>query len=184
MPTKTFNVRDQFYADLRGDYAHRYKTYDPLAMQLLYELLQIMTATEQRCQSRVHAKGLTMPGLNVLTILRKHGAGGCALNVISQLLLVSQANVTGLVDSLARKGLVVRENHATDRRVTLAKITQAGTAFLDAYLPGHYATLCGTVAGLSKREKHLLIGLLSKLRQTSATDQRQKSSKGRPSDAK
>ena len=109
--------------------------------------------------------GLTLPGLNALIVLHKYKEAGCPLNSLSHLLVVSQANITGLVDSLVRKGLVTRTGHAEDRRVVMARITAKGERLIKSYIPAHYGRMRQMTASLSKPEKEHLIRLLTHLRQ-------------------
>src|SRR5580692_9845704 len=66
--------------------------------------------------------GITKAGFSVLMILSRSPQKACKQNEISRLMLVSRANITGLVDSLARLGLVERTNDPRDRRVNMVKI--------------------------------------------------------------
>lgn len=155
---------EAFYEQLRGDMSKRYKIYDALDNELLLNLVQTYIAGEAHMSTHIQEKGLTLAGLNVMCILLQHKPRGCPLNALSDLLLVSRANITGVVDSLVRKGFVTREEYATDRRITLAKITRAGETWVDHYLPRHYAKLQGLLAGITVPEKKTLIHILSKLR--------------------
>ena len=74
--------------------------------------------------------GLTEPQFNMLLLLARQRKEGMVLGKIGDKMLVSKANITGLVDRLEREGLVVRENHAYDRRSRLAKMTEAGLDLL------------------------------------------------------
>src|SRR5262249_51771822 len=89
---------------------------------------------------------------------------GCPLHELSELLLVSRANITGLVDSLEQRGLVSRIPDENDRRVRLASITPAGKQLLEEYLPDHYKMIRRLCSGLSDEEKAALSDLLTKLR--------------------
>ncbi len=110
------------------------------------------------------AQGLTRAGLNVLTILRSSEGKGCQHNQISRLLLVSRANVTGLVNSLIKQGWVERVYDAKDRRVCIARITKKGESLLDAFLPDYHAVIASIFAGLSLEDKKTFNRLLEKLR--------------------
>jgi MarR family 2-MHQ and catechol resistance regulon transcriptional repressor len=77
--------------------------------------------------------------------------------------VVTKANVTGLIDRLEREGLVQRDSHS-DRRVTLAKLTEQGAALLEAALPHHRQLLSELLSCLTGEEKEQLIALLTKLR--------------------
>lgn len=47
-------------------------------------------------------------------------------NVIAERLIISRATVTGLIDSLERRGYVQRHPSLTDRRMILVEITDVG----------------------------------------------------------
>ena len=167
------DAREAYYNRLRCDYVKRYKAYDPLSAEVMYSLLQTFSLAEARLMNRLHEHAMTLSGMNVLSVLRNHGEGGCPLNTLSQLLLVTRANVTGLVDGLVRKGFVTRQAHATDRRVILARITKEGEKWLDVYMPLHCAEVRAMLSGLNQREKTQLIELLNKLRHTSCQHPRE-----------
>src|SRR5258706_3002767 len=65
---------------------------------------------------------LTGAQLNAMLVLREAGEEGIPLSEIGRNLVVTKANVTGLIDRLEREGLVHRDNHR-HRRSTLAKLT-------------------------------------------------------------
>ncbi|MBF0594006.1 MAG: MarR family transcriptional regulator [Candidatus Omnitrophica bacterium] len=112
---------------------------------------------------KARQQGLTRAGLNVLTLLRGSEKSGCRQNQISRLLLVSRANVTGLVASLIGKGLVERVYDAKDRRVCIAKITPKGAAFLDSFLPEYHAAIEAAFSTLNAEDKRSLNRLMEKL---------------------
>jgi MarR family 2-MHQ and catechol resistance regulon transcriptional repressor len=156
--------REAFYLDLRRDFARRSKRFDPLSAETCFNIVQTFTRCEALFTERAHVTGLTLPGLNVLIILRKYGGEGCPLNALSNLLVVSRANITGLVDSLVRKGLVTRTEYPEDRRVVLAHITQKGEDLLASHMPTHHGVTRDIAAPLTSGEKEMLIKLLTKIR--------------------
>jgi DNA-binding MarR family transcriptional regulator len=163
-PPETLARREAFYADMRKEFAKRLKGLDPLAAEACFNIVQTYNLGEAFMAGRVKRTGLTLPGLNVLTILQRHKDSGCALNGLSDLLIVSRANITGLIDSLSRKGLVTREEHPQDRRVVLARITRKGEELLGGYMPVHFGTMREMTASLTKDEKDVLIRILTKMR--------------------
>jgi DNA-binding MarR family transcriptional regulator len=64
----------------------------------------------------------------------------------------SRATVTGLIDGLENKGLVVRAAHPTDRRSRLAKLTPKGAALMRAKSPkaSEFSSCCCTCLGASE----------------------------------
>jgi MarR family 2-MHQ and catechol resistance regulon transcriptional repressor len=108
--------------------------------------------------------GLSRSSLNVLMILRHCGAGGMQLHELGELLLVSRANITGIVDHLEEKGYVKREVDASDRRARCARITKKAAALLDEFIPVHYRNINLLFQELTNVEKERLQGLLRKTR--------------------
>jgi DNA-binding MarR family transcriptional regulator len=75
---------------------------------------------------------LTMPQLKILLALRLNGgAGGQEL---AQMMGVSPATMTGIVDRLASAGYVSRREDPKDRRVRRIELTAAGTTLMDVML--------------------------------------------------
>ena len=173
-------LREDYYRAYRAQSARRYREFDPQSMEVLFDLIQTYTMAEACVMNRLHTYGMTLPGMNILSILRQQAPAGCPLHALSQLLLVTRANITGVVDSLVRKGFVTRQDHATDRRVVLAKITREGEKWLDHYLPAHYAMIRQMLSGLNRREKSTLAGLLTKLRHTSCRHPRESGTRSAP----
>src|SRR2546427_2600203 len=62
----------------------------------------------------------------VLGILKDAGEP-CPPNYISDRLIVSRATVTGVLDTLVKRGLVRREPHPTDRGGGLVHLTKTGS---------------------------------------------------------
>jgi MarR family 2-MHQ and catechol resistance regulon transcriptional repressor len=108
--------------------------------------------------------GLSKSTLNVLMVLRHADPEGMLLHDLGELLLVSRANVTGLIDHLEQKGYVRRVVDEQDRRARFARLTAKGEHLLDRFLPVHFRKLAGLLCGLTEDEKKQLIDLLRKAR--------------------
>lgn len=137
-----------------------WKTYNCLiAIVLTY------SATEARL-SRFLARWEIFPSaFNLLAILARGDAAGVHLSRISDLLAVSRANVTGLVDVLARKKLVERVPSPADRRVRLARLTPDGKKLIGEILPAYYRFNSGLFAGISDEDTEVVMRTLKKMRQ-------------------
>jgi len=68
--------------------------------------------------------GVSAAGGLVLGILRDHGT--MSPSELGERLIVTRATVTGLLDSLERRGCVIRSANPADRRGLLVSITPAG----------------------------------------------------------
>jgi DNA-binding MarR family transcriptional regulator len=98
----------------------------------------------------------------VLGILKDAGRP-CPPNYISERLIVSRATVTGLLDTLAKRGLVRREPHPTDRRMVLVYLTKAGSRMADMVRRTVHRAEAEWMSSLSEQERARLIELLGKL---------------------
>ena len=100
---------------------------------------------------------------NVLRIVE--GAGEpLAQRDIARRLLVSRANVTGLVDKLEAVGYVER-CAVVDRRVNVVRLTPQGRAFLHTTFAEQVAMCQAALAALSPADLQALLHLTTKLLQ-------------------
>ncbi len=60
------------------------------------------------------------------------------LHDLGEVLLMTRANVTGLIDHLEEKGLVKRVIDSSDRRARFARITKKGEGLLDEAAPAYF----------------------------------------------
>ncbi len=106
---------------------------------------------------------LTFARYELLTLLSFTRSGSLPLGKVGARLQVHPASVTNAVDRLERDGLVVRQPHPTDGRMTLARITPKGrrislkaTALLNSRV--------FEAPGLGQAETELLTQLLESVR--------------------
>lgn len=90
---------------------------------------QIMLA---RLNAALEPHGLTFPRYEALMLLFYSRAGSLPLGKMGVRLQVHQTSVTSLIDGLEGLGLVTRTPHPTDRRTTLATITDRGREVAEA----------------------------------------------------
>ena len=146
----------------RAERAERRVSADTDAL-LVYNVLRTHNSLHPFIDRGLRELNLTGAQLNALLVLRDAGSAGLPLSEIGRHLVVTKASVTGLIDRLEREKLVQRDSHS-DRRVTLAKLTEKGAALLEAALPRHRQVLAELLDALTADEKEQLIGLLTKLR--------------------
>lgn len=108
--------------------------------------------------------GLSSSAFNLLTILDKQENQCLALHEIGRLMVTSRANITGLIDSLVKKGLVDRVPHESDRRIKLAKLLPAGHRLLQEVTPIHIRLISQLTSTLTDEERSTFIELMKKLR--------------------
>ena len=85
-------------------------------------------ASRRRCAvaRRVHHSGISLGHLQILWILQEHGP--LPVSRLAEWLGIGAPNATGLLDRMEQRGLVERLRDADDRRVVLARMTDAGRA--------------------------------------------------------
>jgi DNA-binding MarR family transcriptional regulator len=87
----------------------------------------------QRMQERwAEAHGLSEGRLQLLFMLSRFGDTGISLGRLAELQGVSPRNITGLVDSLEKAGLVERVPDPNDRRSIHGRLTAAGRERIDS----------------------------------------------------
>ena len=81
---------------------------------------------------------------------------------LAGLIAYDRTTITGVVDRLAQKGLLVRQVSRTDRRAHALRITNEGRRTLDGIEPAVEAAQRMILGGLSKAEAATLMRLLRK----------------------
>lgn len=87
---------------------------------------------------------------------------GLKMRELSQRLLVTGANVTGLTDQLVREGLVRREPIAGDRRAFAVRLTARGRSAFAAMAAAHEHWVIKLLSGLTAAERRSLYALLGR----------------------
>ena len=162
--------------DRREDYYHnrvkeagpQYSGFDLRSTEILLSLRYTQDVLNQACYPLFSQFGLSKSSLNILMLLRHGPPEGMLLHDLGELLLVSRANITGLMDHLEQRGYVTRVVDDTDRRARFARITSKGAELLDTFMPLHYRNVKSMLHGLTVDEKSALLGLLKKTRESIA----------------
>ena len=76
---------------------------------------------------------------------------------------VTRATMTGLIDTLEKDHLVVREPDPSDRRTIHVLLTPEGRARLDAMLPEYFQCVSDILQPLTESERMHLVRLLQKI---------------------
>ena len=87
---------------------------------------------------------------------------GMTLGELSQRMMVSNGNVTGLVDRLVEQGFVVRRPSPKDRRAQIVSLTAEGRRLFRSLARANGEWIGELVAGLSSQEIETLMRLLAK----------------------
>jgi DNA-binding MarR family transcriptional regulator len=131
------------------------------AVTSLLRIHQLLTARADQILAPI---GLTFARYEVLVVLY-FNEDAVPLSYLAQALQLHQASVTNLVDKLEKQGYLERKAHPSDRRVTLARITDAGRARTGTAIEGLSAELYARL-GLTPRETRQLVTLFAKMRRS------------------
>jgi DNA-binding MarR family transcriptional regulator len=96
-----------------------------VAVTSIMRAQQILMA---RLNATLEPFSLTFPRYEALMLLLVSRRGALPLGKMGDRLQVHRTSVTNLIDGLERLGYAQRSPHPTDRRTTLATITEAGRA--------------------------------------------------------
>ncbi|RAI45353.1 MarR family winged helix-turn-helix transcriptional regulator [Rhodoplanes roseus] len=79
---------------------------------------------------------VTLPRFDVMAQLHRE-PDGLRLGDLSRRMMVTNGNITGLIDRLAEEGLVVREADPDDRRAITVRLTRAGSKMFRMMAAAH-----------------------------------------------
>jgi len=144
-----------------------------LQLRAWLRLLTCANLVEARVRAGLRETyAITLPRFDVLSQLARAqsdgNAEGLTMGELSQRMMVSAGNVTGLVDGLAADGLLVRQAQARDRRSARVRLTPAGKRAFEAMLPTHERWIDEAFAALDPSELKRLLALLAKLKTSAA----------------
>jgi len=131
-------------------------------LRLWLRLLKTSRAVEAELRERLRLTfGTTLPKFDVMAALEREPAG-LTMTELSRFLMVSNGNVTGIVDRLVAEGLVVRRAHEQDRRSTFVRLTSKGARQFAAMAKAHEAWIGEILAHITVEEAQSIIALLSR----------------------
>ena len=137
---------------------------DKLELRVWLRLLTCTNLIEGEVRTRLRESfETTLPRFDLLAQLDR-APDGLTMSALSSHLMVTGANVTGLVDTLEGEGLVARAPNPRDRRSQLIRLTAKGRRAFDRMTPVHEQWIDAMMAGLSRAEMAELLRLLGALK--------------------
>lgn len=132
-------------------------------INVFFELIHTTKAVIRTVWGAGGIEGLTAPHFAILLHLNHRGP--LSPSELSDILLVTQGNITGLIQRMQKQGLVERRRSSSDRRVLKIGITHAGTEKLDVIRPTWEKMVKQAFQPLNQGEQETLQKLLGKLRE-------------------
>jgi DNA-binding MarR family transcriptional regulator len=148
-------------AIIQGGHAN-HKTELKLWLRMLSCTNLISTAIRRRLRTHF---GVTLPRFDLLAQLDRE-KDGLRLGELSRRMMVTNGNVTGLVERLTTEGLIRRESADGDRRVGVVTLTPAGRAAFSSMAAAHESWLAELLADLDKNAIDMLMDALAAMKQS------------------
>lgn len=138
------------------------------SLRIWLRLLACSSLVERQVRSRLREEfDTTLPRFDVLAQLdaaARDSVRGLTMSELSLRLMVTNGNLTGLIERLVQEGLVSRAASATDRRTQIVRLSAAGRRALHAMAPHHEQWITEMFHDLSADDRTQLHSLLGKLR--------------------
>lgn len=131
-------------------------------------LLSCEAVVEQSIRSHFRKTfAVTLPQFDVLSELERAGQR-LTMSQLSKELMVSNGNITGVVDRLEKNGLVKRARPEHDRRIQYIELTDEGRKQFQPMAKQHEAWVAAMFDGVSVEDMERLQSLLLKARMSAA----------------
>lgn len=145
------------------DHESRVGAADHHTLKLWLRLLTCSNLIERGIRQRLRQRfGCTLPRFDLLAQLER--SGGLKMSELSQRLMVTGGNVTGLADQLEAEGWIAREPVENDRRATRLKLTPAGRRRFAEMADAHESWVIELLGALTRDEQQQLHALLGGLK--------------------
>ena len=143
-------------------------------LRLWLRLLTCTTLIEGAVRSRLRERfDVTLPRFDLMAQLDR-APDGMTLSDVSKRMMVSNGNVTGLVERLVESGHLDRRTSVTDRRVQVIRLTRAGRAEFRKMAAEHELWIASIFADLSAKDVQDLMRLLGKTKVSARNATQQK----------
>jgi DNA-binding MarR family transcriptional regulator len=135
-----------------------------LSVRLWLRMLSCTNRIESFVRQNLQARfDTTLPRFDLMAQLER-APQGLKMSELSQRMMVTGGNVTGITDGLEREGLVTRETDPTDRRVFRVRLTPEGQRQFRRMAAEHEQWVIGLFEGMSMKHKNQLAELLGELK--------------------
>jgi DNA-binding MarR family transcriptional regulator len=135
-----------------------------LELRLWLRMLSTVTLISQEVRRRLRDQfGVTLPQFDLLAQLDREPRG-LRLGELSKRMMVTNGNITGVIDRLEADGLVLREVSTNDRRVAHARLTPAGRTKFRRYAKAHEAWVAELIGDVGDDTKTRLMEQLAQVK--------------------
>ncbi len=133
-------------------------------LRLWIRMLRASRTIEGELRERLKTRfNSTLPRFDVMAALYRQ-RDGMLMSDLSRFLLVSNGNVTGIVDRLVTDGFVVRAKREGDRRTSIVRLTEQGMAAFEEMAATHERWVSELLNGVDETDARRLSAMLKTFR--------------------
>ncbi len=128
---------------------------------VLIALRKIIQAIDLNSKKLVKRVGLTGPQLVILQEISRLGT--VSVGEVAKNVSLSQGTVTGILERMEKRGVVVRQRSSQDKRRVMVRITESGEELLSNAPPIMQESFLGKFSQLQGWEKTMILSALQRL---------------------
>ncbi|MCT7377225.1 MarR family winged helix-turn-helix transcriptional regulator [Chelativorans salis] len=137
---------------------------DKERLRLWIRMLRTTRIVEAELRERLKREfDSTLPRFDVMSALYREREG-MLMSDLSRFLLVSNGNVTGIIDRLVADGYVTRTKREGDKRTSVVRLTPAGMGAFKKMAAAHESWIAELLGGVDTFEVHRLSEMLHAFR--------------------
>lgn len=145
--------------------AQRYPDLDPTANEAFMHLLRTGDLAFAAIEKFLTRSAISQGRFTVMMLLRRPWVETATPASLAEESGVTRATMTGLLDTLEKDGMIVRETDTRDRRTVHVRLTEQGRACIEGLIPGYFQGVSRILDPLSVPERKELVRLLQKLQE-------------------
>ena len=128
---------------------------------VLIAIRKIIQAIDLNSKRLVKQVGLTGPQLVILQEVSRLGT--VSVGEVAKNVSLSQGTVTGIMERMEKRGVVVRQRSSQDKRRVMVRITESGSKILSNAPPIMRESFLGKFNQLDSWEKTMILSALQRL---------------------
>jgi DNA-binding MarR family transcriptional regulator len=162
MASSIFYPKNTTPPEVMAALARKYPELDPSSVETVTELLRVSIQILNSIDASLALRKTSRGKLSVLSQLDREPGGSTTPSKLADVMGVTRATITGLLDGLERDGLLQRKT-GDDARSINVQLTTKGRQFISSIMPERYRRVRGLLAGLNEDQQRQLRGLLGEV---------------------
>lgn len=150
----------------RLDHETRLHEDDHHSIKLWLRLLTCSSLIESSIRNSLREEfGTTLPRFDFMSQLQRVPEG-MTMGELSERMMVSGGNVSGIATQLVKEGLISRQSLPSDRRTFMVKLTDSGLNVFNEMAIRHEEWVISLLGDIDQEDVHQLFQLLGKVKKT------------------